>query len=224
MLKTIKPIRTSKPKSPPQKRESIAPSTTIPRPPPNPFSGRSNPDANAIRAATSLLQMQKAKALADLETLEILKRDALAEPEKFIDALAKGGLAPVRSGKIIPVLSRNLDSENGLQENEDAEMVDALSVDEHQKTDPSRPRFPPIPTPQNIVRMPPVNWAKYGIVGDALDKMHEEQRTNPTLGDPEFMAKRTTQPIPLDHNQPSSEKAPRHVFAAPYNPLEHLQK
>jgi hypothetical protein len=219
LLKTMKPIRPND-QSDGARREAIAPSTTIPRPPPNPFTGKHNADASALRAATSLLQMQKARALDDIRVLEDLKRSALAEPEMFIDALVKGELRDANTSKIVPSMSQQTGSERGLPENEDKEMTDVSPGAEHQTVDPSAPRFPTIPKSQNIVRMPAINWAKYGIVGDALDKMHEEQRTNPSLGEPEFMATRTSQPIPLDHSLPSSEKAPRHVLAAPYNPLD----
>ena len=70
-------------------------------------------------------------------------------------------------------------------------------------------KFAPLPRPQNVFRMPPINWAKYHVVGDSLDKMHEEQRARPTLGQP-------GQP-----NQPDSgPPAPPYVMAAPYSPLK----
>ena len=66
-----------------------------------------------------------------------------------------------------------------------------------------------IPKPQNIVRMPAINWAKYHIVGEPLDKMHEEQRLRPTLGEPR-------------HDTPSAastSRSPEHTLAAPYRPF-----
>jgi len=54
------------------------------------------------------------------------------------------------------------------------------------------------------VRTPPVNWAKYHIVGPPLDRMHEEQRRNPTLG---------------ELRRDEAERAPDHVVAAPYRPF-----
>jgi hypothetical protein len=63
-------------------------------------------------------------------------------------------------------------------------------------------RFPATPTAQNVYRMPPVNWAKYQVVGGALDRLHEEQRKRPALGQPE-----------------KSEKPDEHVLAAPYAPV-----
>jgi hypothetical protein len=66
--------------------------------------------------------------------------------------------------------------------------------------------FGHIPVPQNVVRMPPINWAKYQVVGEPLDRMHEEQLYRPSPG------------------QPSRERAPEHVLASPYRPLvDHLE-
>jgi hypothetical protein len=195
-----------------KKKAGIAPSTSIPRPPPKPFSGVSSADASALRSSIGLLQMQKAQTLEDIRVLEESKRLALEDPEAYVEAVKRGDLRPAMStGKVIPDL---INSASSGEEREDA-------ADGQQQTEDSlRPRFPPLPAPQNIVQMPAINWAKYGIVGDALDKMHEEQRTNPTLGAPEIMASRSAQPTPLDLNQPSSEKAPRHYLAKPYNPLD----
>ncbi|KAK5127133.1 hypothetical protein LTR85_008493 [Meristemomyces frigidus] len=39
--------------------------------------------------------------------------------------------------------------------------------------------FARIPGPQNVVRMPHVSWDKYHIVGEPLDRMHEQQRRWP---------------------------------------------
>lgn len=66
------------------------------------------------------------------------------------------------------------------------------------------PRFGVIPGPQNIVRTPPINWAKYHIVGESLDKLHEEQKARPIPGQP----RRDGDPL----------RAPEHIIAAPYNP------
>ncbi|KAK4995658.1 hypothetical protein LTR66_004567 [Elasticomyces elasticus] len=44
--------------------------------------------------------------------------------------------------------------------------------------------FPSIPSAQNIVRMPQINWEKYHVLGEALDRLHDEQleklRAQPT--------------------------------------------
>jgi len=188
-------------------KRSVKATVTMPRPPPRPFSSNTNPDAIAIRAAASLLQTQKAKAKQDIQRLEDLKAAALAEPELFVEALSTGELRSNATGTLGPTLEGVVGSLAGEQSSKSSESLETL-----------HPRFPSMPTPQNIVRMPPVNWAQYGIVGDSLDKLHEEQRTRPTLGEPEHLDTRTSQPsAPVE--APGGERAPKHVLAAPYNPL-----
>ena len=64
--------------------------------------------------------------------------------------------------------------------------------------------YGPFPRPQNIVRCPPINWAKYHVVGEALDKLHEEQISHPTSGEPQ-------KDIDL-------ARSPKYMIAAPYRP------
>lgn len=64
--------------------------------------------------------------------------------------------------------------------------------------------FPPVPRPQTVFRCPPVNWAKYHVVGEALDALHAEQTARPSSG--------------LEATG-SATRAPLHVLAAPYSPF-----
>lgn len=41
-----------------------------------------------------------------------------------------------------------------------------------------------IPKPQNVVRCPPINWSQYAVVGESLDKLHDEQVRYPAQGTP----------------------------------------
>ncbi|KAL2113639.1 hypothetical protein VUR80DRAFT_3093 [Thermomyces stellatus] len=41
-----------------------------------------------------------------------------------------------------------------------------------------------LPARQDVVRCPPINWSKYAVVGESLDKLHAEQRASPNLGAP----------------------------------------
>lgn len=43
-------------------------------------------------------------------------------------------------------------------------------------------KFENPPAPQNVVRCPPINWAKYHIVGEPLEKLHDQQRMRPSPG------------------------------------------
>ncbi|KAI1118778.1 hypothetical protein F5Y14DRAFT_397612 [Nemania sp. NC0429] len=41
-----------------------------------------------------------------------------------------------------------------------------------------------IPKPQNVIRCPPINWSQYAVVGESLDKLHDEQVRSPAQGTP----------------------------------------
>ncbi|KAK1142115.1 hypothetical protein N8T08_008198 [Aspergillus melleus] len=182
--------------------------TFIPEPSPIPISESENPDAIALRSAISILQMQKQQSLRDLRALERLKKAAAAEPEAFARELAAGnlsarkdvggflGLDPMRRGE-----ADDGDDEGDAKEEEGG--VDAAGGGGRVEGG-SRAKFETIPTPQNVVRMPPVNWAKYQIVGDPLDRMHEDQRRRPFSGEP---------------RREDTQRAPEHVLASPYRPL-----
>ena len=169
-----------------------APTPNTPQPPPLlPFSESDNSDAIALRAAISILQLQRQQSLRDLKTLEQQKKAAVADPEAFA--------ADVAAGKVKTA------SQSGPLAGGDDFQDSALDSDEDDnRSSQTSSRFDTIPGPQNIVRTPPINWAKYHIVGEALDKLHEEQRARPTPGQP----RRDDDPI----------RAPKHVIAAPYSP------
>lgn len=133
--------------------------------------------------------MQKRKALSDIKTLDEMKRAAAADPEGFSRELLAGRL------------SQQDESYNLVDTNIPLEEADD---EEEGNTPGSHSKFGKIPKPQNVVRMPPINWAKYQIVGEPLDKMHEEQRNRPFAGLP---------------RQDPNQRAPEHVIAAPYRPL-----
>ena len=69
-----------------------------------------------------------------------------------------------------------------------------------------------IPGSQNVVRMPPVNWAQYHIVGESLDKLHEEQRRRPVGGD--VIGEEDLRP-----REGGRERGEEHVIARPYDPF-----
>ncbi|KAI1756705.1 hypothetical protein F4782DRAFT_278255 [Xylaria castorea] len=49
---------------------------------------------------------------------------------------------------------------------------------------PGPPPWTQIPKPQNVVRCPPINWSQYAVVGESLDKLHNEQVRRPAQGTP----------------------------------------
>lgn len=162
------------------------PPTFAPQPPPVPISESENPDAIALRSAISVLQIQKQQSLRDIQTLEKMKSAAVADPEGFARELAAGNLSSKEAEDFVNLSGEDEDTEQNGAEGE-------------------RNEFGRIPNPQNVVRMPPVNWAKYQIVGEPLDKIHEEERSRPSLGEPRRE----------DHTQ----RPPEHVIASPYRPL-----
>ncbi|EAS37039.2 uncharacterized protein CIMG_02393 [Coccidioides immitis RS] len=186
------------PSSPPQ----ISPPRVLPpEPAPVPISESDNPDAIALRSAISVLQIQKQQTLRDIRTLEKLKQAAAENPEAFAKDVVKGDITV--SGGEMDIFQPQFQDQDGDKQSP------GVSVDgDHQKqSEHAKPAFSKIPKPQDIVRMPPINWAKYHIVGEPLDKLHEEQRQRPSPGEP-----RKDVPIHV-------QKAPEHVIAAPYRPF-----
>lgn len=182
---------------PPPAPSAIPETEYVPEPPPQPFSSEDSADAIALRAAISALQFQKQKAQGDLKSLEALKTQALQDPERFRRELVAGNLKEQRHdfGAIRDVL------EAPAEEGDDDDEV-VLGAEEERELPASRTGIaqgsqsslgnsaantssgtqaplPRIPGPQDVVRMPPVNWDKYHIVGEPLDALHEQQRRWP---------------------------------------------
>ncbi|THC93726.1 hypothetical protein EYZ11_006802 [Aspergillus tanneri] len=194
----IPPARSPSPTSQvaPQTSTSITsklppPPVFTPEPPPVPISESENPDAIALRSAISILQLQKQQSLRDIQSLERLKKAAAEDPEGFARELAAGNLSAKDPGGYV-----------NFTHDEEEKVAEGDGEDGQEGT---RTGLGAIPTPQNVVRMPPINWAKYQIVGDPLDRMHEDQRRRPFPGEPRRE----------DHTQ----RAPEHILASPYRPL-----
>ena len=163
----------------------------VERPLPIPILESDNTDAIALRSAISVLQIQRQQAVRDLRTLEQQKHLATSDLEKFAAELASGVAEKAPKDDLLDLWSaehshgqRNTDG-NGLKVQGDS-------------------AYGPFPKPQNIVRCPPINWAKYHVVGEALDKLHEEQISHPTPGEPQ-------KDIDL-------VRSPEYMIAAPYRP------
>ncbi|KAK5174456.1 uncharacterized protein LTR77_001536 [Saxophila tyrrhenica] len=186
------PTSVARPPSPPPTAEFI------PEPAPQPFSGEDATDAIALRAAISSLQFQKKKAQDDIRRLEKIKQKALDEPELFKSELAAGRLQEQRPkiGDLRAILDHEGSDDDdeevvlgAVADGEDVEMKDAEIPDSQPSrltsSDPAQARkssiapFDRIPGPQNVVRMPYVNWEKYHITGSPLESMHEQQRRWP---------------------------------------------
>ncbi|KAJ5140938.1 hypothetical protein N7448_004346 [Penicillium atrosanguineum] len=179
-------------------RPPATPAVFKPEPPPVPISESENPDAIALRSAISILQMQKQQGQRDLITLERMKQAAAADPEGFARELAAGRLRTEDRGAVIQFTDGADDDEMETENDSEDETK--------QKGDKSpASKFGRIPPAQNIVRTPPINWAKYQVVGEPLDRMHAEQLRRPYAG------------------EPRRDPAPEYVLASPYRPLvDHL--
>jgi hypothetical protein len=130
-------------------------------PEPLPVSLDDSPDAIALRATLSILQIQRQQALKDIRELDKMKKGALESPEQFVNELQMGKLQPqARSGVEVDDLPP--------------------PVDEKATNSSKFGHFPPA---QNIVRTPPVEWTKYHIVGEPLERIHRAQQRYPGSAD-----------------------------------------
>lgn len=174
-----------------------------------PISESENPDAIALRSAISLLQLQREKSKRDLKALEDLKAAAVSDPHAFVRSLQDQRREA--AGRPVDVLTPTLAdiAEAAASEGAESKYGDngAMRKDSAAVEAPPKEtnKFPAIPQPQNIVRCPPVNWAKYHVVGEPLDKLHDEQKRYPGSSEPP-----RTQ---------SGARAPPHRVAAPYSPF-----
>ncbi len=174
-----------------------------------PFSESDNPDAIALRSALSILQIQRQQALHDLKTLERQKQIAAADPEAFAAALMAGRVKTARKGGDgFGISPRPDDLFTTLVADAAAHENRTEDADERERPASSPPasQFEDMPGPQDVIRAPPINWAKYHIIGEPLDRLHEEQKARPTSsGRPR-------------RGVGEVQAAPKHVIAAPYSP------
>ncbi|KAH6670507.1 hypothetical protein B0J14DRAFT_596397 [Halenospora varia] len=149
--------------------------TSIPQPPPVPIDFADNPDAIALKSAISILQIQARNAASDIKNLQKVKERALEDPEGFSEALGRGEI------KVKPDPWRNPGPiEDDEDDDEDEKMVVEMNEGEGKEK-----KWPLLPTPQDVVRCPPINWTQYAVVGDSLDKLHKDQQARPTEGMPQ---------------------------------------
>ena len=145
----------------------------------------------------SILQMQRQQALKDMRTLDKQKTSALEDVEGFAKALAEGSLKMRNAASVLPEGSADDDDD---EKKEEAEKTDGQARVDVQDREVRRGGFGQmeIPSAQNVVRMPPINWAKYHIVGESLDRLHKEQKFRPTARVPESTRKEAEIAAPYD--------------------------
>ncbi|OAL44155.1 hypothetical protein IQ07DRAFT_254353 [Pyrenochaeta sp. DS3sAY3a] len=193
----------------PRPRPAPPPAATFIRQPPSvSISESENPDAIALRSAISLLQLQREKSKRDLKALQDLKAKAVSNPQAFARSLQEQRAQASQSYNdvLTPTLSGLADVPRPQDDaTVEQSIPDARKDSAHVEAAAVPSQIPAIPQPQNIVRCPPVNWAKYHVVGEPLDKMHEEQKKWPGAAEPP--------------RGKSDMRAPPHAVAAPYSPF-----
>lgn len=144
----------------------------------------------------------------------------MEDPEGFARALAAGKVR-TRSDQLFAPSGMDDDDDDDDDEGEKVESrkveardsVKRESEGDHMSDGFNEKPWPTIPTPQSVVRCPPINWTQYAVIGDSLDKLHADQQARPTDGLP-------AKPGP-DGNLIFNE-GPRRlseaVVAAPYTP------
>ncbi|QSZ34547.1 hypothetical protein DSL72_006141 [Monilinia vaccinii-corymbosi] len=164
------------------------PQVAMPQPKPQTINFDENPDVLAMKSTISILQLQARNAERDMVTLQRIKERAVADPEGFVGSLREGE----RKAEVEAARKRGREARTGAAGGEgDAES--SSDEDEESEMDGSKEgtdgatadaKWEKLPTPQNIVRCPPVNWAKYGVVGESLDRLHQDQIRRPSEGHP----------------------------------------
>lgn len=164
----------------------------IDRPPSKPFSGEDATDAIALRAAISSLQFQRQKAENDIKQLRSIRDAALDRPDEFQQHVIETARQQAKPPKSFDFSFKHD------PEDEDMDSMEAHD-NRNQNGNLKSSAFGDIPRPQDVVRCPPVNWDKYNVLGEPLDKMHNVQKRTGGVSTPK-------------------KGRTEHVTAAPYDP------
>lgn len=200
-------------------------------PAPEPIEYDNNPDVLALKSAISILQLQSAKAKRDMVALQKAKEAALADPEAFIKDLEDGKVRMGGSG-LEAAVAHDEDDDDSSDDDDDEEGGDPqkeasgqngvknepsdISVDKKPKLEkPVSKPWSQLPNKQNVVRMPPINWSQYAVVGGSLDRLHNEQVARPTQGTPATIGADGTYVF-----QGAGRQEEYNGIAAPYDPLK----
>ena len=212
---------------------------------PTPIDESTNPDTIALRAALAALQIQRVRAEKALRVLQKQKSVALKDPVGFGRKMGEGRIKGEGSGdpkgstlraiaafedtSTRKAMGNTRESEGALTSDDDdddeEDEEDGGALNEEREGEITLENFGAIPSPQTVVRCPPINWAKYHVAGEALDKLHQEQQRNPDEGQP--MGSIATQSAPAARGSMTApvlsggrERTRRqsHPVAAPYSP------
>ena len=176
-----------------------------------------------------------------MQALEQIKLAALKDPEAFVSELVAGKLKSGAGGNgdgggggggnamddVLSASLRGTQDQHAQQEDEvtpsssndgnEAGMIGNGDKKPNDGQDPSRSMFAPVPTPQNIFRCPPINWAKYHVVGEALDRIHAEQIARPPTGD---VVAGPGEVGGSNSGNGAQTRDPLYVLSAPYSPFQ----
>lgn len=134
------------------------------------------------------------------------------DPEAFARALASGEITSKPDPLLVPSYD---DSSHGPeQEDDDDEDIKIGGMDEDDKGKNEKKGWGILPTAQNIVRCPPINWSQYAVVGDSLDKLHKDQQSRPIEGTPQLVQPDGS----LVHGPEGQRRREDLGVAAPYQP------
>lgn len=105
--------------------------TGMPPPPaaPEPISFDDNPDVLALKSAISILQMQRARATRDVQSLSRAKEAALADTEGFIADLGSGKVG-TEADRLFPDLTPRRQTAEPAEEEEDSDDTSDEDEDE----------------------------------------------------------------------------------------------
>lgn len=187
---------------------SQPPQTAITQPPPVPIKLDENTDALALKSAMSILQLQARNAENDIRRLAGLKERALRDPEGFMKAADSGELQMKGDRLFNPSAEDEEDDDD-----EDEEMEEANGEQDTTSDGKEKP-WGKLPGKQTVVRCPPINWQKYAVVGESLDKLHADQTARPTEGMPQVLGLDGK----LRYGGDGPRRAPDLGIAAPYQP------
>lgn len=210
----------------------------VPAPPPVPLDFESNPDVLALKSAIGILQLQRQRATADIQALGRAKDSALAQPAAFLSDLDAGRVGTEGDRLFVSAQGgggaaddNDDDDDDSSDSDSDAEAGGAagdgglegpglkpspMKLGGSKGKGSEKPAWASLPKPQNVVRCPPINWSQYAVVGESLDKLHNEQLSRPSQGSPAVIGSQGTYQFKGEARAGDGQKLVG--IAAPYTP------
>jgi hypothetical protein len=122
--------------------------------------------------------MQARNAVKDIQALQRIKERAAKDPIAFAKALESGAIKTRSDPLYNPGEDEDDEDDGGNQ---------SAKAEGEKKGEGKEEKWESLPTPQNVVRCPPINWNQYGVVGESLEKLHKDQVERPSEGAPQKM-------------------------------------